>query len=281
MSPGSDVAQRLYSVPGALWERARQAPRRLLMLDYDGTLAPLRAERERALPFAGAAQLLAGIAGGGGTTVAVISGRRLQDLERLMAPEAVHLFAEHGWDRRLPDGRLVRHALRPEAEAALQQAAEEASGWEERIERKRCSIVLHTRGMAESAASEIEASCAGAWERLQGAGLRVCRIDGGVELRAAGHDKGSAVLELLAESPSATLPVYVGDDATDEDAFREVRAAGFGLRVGARERRSVAAGRLGGCREVAAFLEEWLAKVEHRPVRPDAPGGASGARRRA
>jgi trehalose-6-phosphatase len=69
--------------------------------------------------------------------------------------------------------------------------------------------------------------------------------------------------DLIRGSGAGTFPVYVGDDETDEDAFRAVRDAGLGIRVGSDERPSAAAARLASCEEVRAFLAAWLERVEH------------------
>jgi trehalose-phosphatase len=86
--------------------------------------------------------------------------------------------------------------------------------------------------------------------------LRLDRFDGGLELRAAGRDKGSAVRELLAEAPPGALLIYVGDDETDEAAFREVGPRGIALRVNRRPRPTAAHGTLASCAQVVRWLEQ-------------------------
>ena len=80
-----------------------------------------------------------------------------------------------------------------------------------------------------------------------------------VELRPSGKDKGVAIAEFLEETPfRGRAPVFVGDDLTDEDAFAEVRAHGFGVRVGGGRTKSLAVARLRDCEAVARFLARWL-----------------------
>jgi trehalose-phosphatase len=81
------------------------------------------------------------------------------------------------------------------------------------------------------------------------------RTNGGVELRAAGRTKGAAVRELLESAPETTLPLYVGDDETDEDVFREIRGSGLAVWVGS-SRNAAAPGWLQSCAGVRAFLQE-------------------------
>ena len=78
----------------------------------------------------------------------------------------------------------------------------------------------------------------------------------GVELRASGHDKGTALAELCSAMPPGTLPVYIGDDATDEDAFRYLRPLGIGIKVGM-ENDTAAVGRVPNPASVLRLLRGW------------------------
>jgi trehalose-phosphatase len=255
----------LAGVPPDLWAEAARARHRLLMLDYDGTLAPLRADRARAVPLPRSAGLLAEVAARPRTGVAVLSGRPIAQLRRLLGPLAVALVGEHGWELQRPGGRLVQGPLPPGCEAALAAAARAAAarGWGRLLDRKRSGLVLHVRRLAPGRARKAVEECLALWRPLAaGGGLRLERIDGGVELRARGRDKGSAALALIAAEPRGVVPVVIGDDATDEDAFDVVRHLGFALRVGATSRPSTATGRLPAPGAVADFLAEWLRVVE-------------------
>jgi trehalose 6-phosphate phosphatase len=257
---GAGLRVELGGLPATLWSRAAEAPHRLLMLDYDGTLAPFRVRRGEARPLPGVARLIGRIAAAGGTTVAVISGRPLAELIGLVGLLPAILVGEHGWETRLPDGRVERHRLPEEVAARLERAAVLAqdAGIGSRVERKRGALVLHTRGLPEDQAGDVVREGRRAWEAAAGyGGLRLDTIDGGLELRARSRDKGTAVRDLVAAAPPGTLAVYLGDDATDEDAFRELREIGFGIRVGPRERDSLAAGRLPSVESVETFLERW------------------------
>jgi trehalose 6-phosphate phosphatase len=256
------AAALLEGVPAALWSRAAAVPHRLLLLDYDGTLAPFRVRRDEARPLPGIARLVGRIAARGGTTVAVISGRPLAQLIGLVGLLPVVLVGEHGWESRLPDGRIERHALPDAIAARLEQAAGEAVAADlgGRVETKRGALVLHTRGLAATQAEEVVREGRRVWEPAAGyGGLRLDVIDGGLELRARSRDKGTAVRDLVAAAPAGALVVYLGDDVTDEDAFREAgRGGGFGIRVGTEDRRSLASGRLPSVEAVETFLERWL-----------------------
>ena len=256
----------LEGVPARLWKMVVLAPHRLLMLDYDGTLAPFVADRQAALPLPRTLQLVRRIASQPNTSVAIVSGRPLQEVERLVKPVPAVFVGEHGWERRGPDGSILQQPLRRSVAAAIDEAERiaVARGWGELIERKRSAVVLHTRSLPRDRARALCEQCASAWEGLaQAVQVTVDLIDGGVELRARGRSKGTAVLSLLSQSPFGTLGVFVGDDVTDEDAFDVVRDWGFGIRVGDCSRPSLATGRIPSCEAVPAFLEEWLTVVEN------------------
>jgi trehalose-phosphatase len=275
-------------VPGALWSRVAGAPHRLLMLDYDGTLAPLQIQADAARPRPRLLNLVARIAAAGDesraageagsragagavahSSVAIVSGRTLPDLERLIGRLPVILVGEHGWDVRWPGRPTIRHPLPEPVAAGLRRAAAaaEAAGFAHHIERKRCAVILHTRGLTPAHAEEMARACAVPWALEAAAGaLRLDRIDGGIELRAAARDKGTAVRELIAAVPTGAAAVCLGDDVSDEDAFLEVAQHGFGLRVGLDERPSHAAGRLPTQDDVEAFLAAWLAVLKVAPI---------------
>jgi trehalose 6-phosphate phosphatase len=258
----------LDGVPEKLWRLVSLARHRLLMLDYDGTLAPFAENRDEAWPTPRSLELLGRIASRPRVTVAVISGRPVQEVERFLGPLGAIVAGEHGYELRTPDGRLE---LRPLAESAVaildsaERLAREA-GWGARLERKRSAVVLHTRSMPAPDASDLEARGVALWERLaRGGVVSLDRIHGGLELRARGFDKGTVTRALLRDGPPGTLGVYVGDDVTDEDAFAAVRDRGFGVRVGDDARPTLAAARLPSCDALPDFLERWLAVLESAP----------------
>jgi trehalose-phosphatase len=251
-------------LPRGFWRAVVSARHRLLLLDYDGTLAPFRLRRDGAVPFPGARAILERVAAAPATSVAVVSGRRLEPLARLLRTSGVELVGEHGWEVRRRDGRVSRKEVPKRRREALEEAMASAreAGFGARLERKRASVVLHTRGLPPARARALQRACASLWGGGSDGGLlRLVPIDGGIELRAPGRDKGTAVRDLLEACPTGTLPVFLGDDATDEDAFRAVRARGFGIRVGPSARRSFASGRIRSCAGVRAFLARWLEEV--------------------
>lgn len=272
---GPEAPGRVEDLAEALWAEARDAEHRLLLMDYDGTLAPFHVDPLEAHPVPGAAPLLERITAAG-TRVAVISGRPVAQLRRLLEVGGITLVGEHGWEIWDPGTGLSRHPLPPSVAGSLARVAAAArrEPWGERLEEKRTSLVLHTRGMPEEAASRAAGSFGDLWlAEKPPAGLSLQPIDGGMELRATDRDKGSAVRDILSTCPPGVFSIYLGDEWTDEDAFRALAGRGAGIRVGLAERDSHAQHRLAGPEEVIAFLRRWVVSVE--TARPAATGRAS------
>lgn len=230
------------------------------MLDYDGTLVPYRLDREAAVPTDRSRELLWRLANRPRLSLVICSGRRLAELEGLVNGVQAHFVGEHGWEERTVEGRHVVRAVPGELAKWLGWAARTARehGWEEHLERKRGSLVLHTRGMEPLRAASIEDQSAIAWApACRHDGIRLERVDGGLELRAFVRHEGSMVADLLAGSGPETLPVYVGDDLCDEDAFFQLLGRGVAIHVGPRVPASIADYALPRAEDVESFLASW------------------------
>jgi trehalose 6-phosphate phosphatase len=252
-------------VPRDFWINVERAPHRLLLLDYDGTLAPFAENRLEATPLPEAVSLMAAIARGSRTSLGVVSGRPVRELQELIRLRDIMLVGEHGWEVLMPGETLTQHRLPPGIEVALRETARLSSSapWGSRLEVKRTSLVLHTRGLREEEAAGLIAQCRTVFEDVGfSAGLRIVEVHDGIELRAPYLDKGSAVRSLLALSPAGTFVVYIGDDRTDDDAFRAVQERGLGIQVGKHAGPTAAEGWIEGPESVATFLDEWTKRVE-------------------
>lgn len=245
----------------AFFRRLRSAGERLLMLDYDGTLAPFREERDAAVPHPGVRPLLARLVGAGHTRVVVVSGRALDDLRPLLAvdPEP-EMWGNHGWERRRPGGEVERADPGPRARRGLRDGLEAARSGAPpgAVEVKPASVAVHVRGLGDREASALLETVRTAWTALvRGAGLELHDFDGGVELRVPGRDKGTAVDAILEGSAEGAAAAYLGDDRTDEDAFRALRGRGLSVLVGDRPRETAADLWIRPPDELLAFLERW------------------------
>jgi trehalose-phosphatase len=237
----------------------------LLLLDYDGTLAPFRVDRFTSRPWAGVSELLARIQQLGRTRMAVITGRPAQEIAPLLGLDPpLEVWGLHGAERLYPDGRRNLE----QAPAATQAKLEELRQFLRRdslgglFEDKANGVVMHWRGASPRKAKLVETRTRALFEPLAHLnGLALLDFEAGLELRA-GRNKGGAVQAILAEAKPAGPVAYLGDDLSDEAAFRAVNlAAGSHLSaLVRRERRATAADLwLRPPGELKAFLERWIA----------------------
>ncbi len=221
--------------------------RRLLMLDFDGTLSPLTPARERAIPYAGVSTRLTNLLDQSSTRVVVISGRSASEAHGLLGSHpALEVWGVHGLEHRLPSGRVERAPVRAEAAEALAAAVRwaQARGFGDQVEEKYGAVALHWRALSSEQAAIVRISASDAWSSLaEQAGSELKAFDGGLELRAPGPNKGDVVRRVMTESlgadggltsmtgggkDGASLAVaYLGDDLTDEDAFHSLRVGGY------------------------------------------------------
>ncbi len=248
--------------PQGFYEHLATARRRILLLDYDGTLAPFRAQRRRAVPYPGVRRLLNAIAQDARNRVVVVSGRTVAEVLFLLRPaELLEVWGCHGAQRLLTNGAEQKKRLDPRARQALSQAAAWASGmgWGAQVEQKPFSVALHWRGLDPDQAQRMRRLARAQFRRLSSqAALEPLDFDGGLELRAAGVHKGQAVETILGEEGPDACLAYLGDDLTDEDAFQAVKGHGLGVLVRDEPRPSAASLWLRPPGELLEFLEVWL-----------------------
>ncbi len=208
--------------------------RTALLLDLDGTLLDIAPTPDAVVVPSGLVETLHRLRGRLGGAVAIVTGRTADVIDRLLGDGAFALGAEHGGTvRRLPGAPLERadKQLAPPADAwiaAAQRLADAHPG--ALVERKALGFTLHYRAVPEEGPlfrDALSAMLAGSptFELL--AGRLVW------EVRPRGVDKGTAVRALMAGPPFAgRLPLFIGDDVTDEDGMRVARAmGGAGLQV--------------------------------------------------
>ncbi len=247
--------------------RARQAPRRGLLLDFDGTLAPFVPDRARAVPFAGVRAILGRIASDERTRLGIVSGRAAEDLRRVVGSGLrLELWASHGLEQLTRDGSYVV----PQALPAISQFLDEVRLWIARrdwmaiVEVKPYGLALHERALPD-VYSQARPEILARWsDPARQAGLEILEFDGGVELRPSGIHKGRVVERILGELPPGAPVAYLGDDRTDEDAFAAIEGRGLGVLVRAERRPTRARAFLRPPEELLRFLEAWVEQPESR-----------------
>lgn len=211
--------------------RARRRRGLVAIFDVDGVLAPIAPSPELARVPPATRRTLHQLAERPGTLVGVVSGRPLGQVARMVGRDGLWLAGLHGAMRRPPGGRIDRawtdEQLRRGRQLARGLRLDLAGLANVRIESKGPLVAVHVRGAAAGAAAQAAdaaaARCPAGWHVLTG--RRV------YELRPRGFpDKGDAVRWIRAQRPGSPV-LYLGDDTTDEDAFRVLGARDFPVLV--------------------------------------------------
>ncbi|HEX7662384.1 MAG TPA: trehalose-phosphatase [Pseudonocardiaceae bacterium] len=211
--------------------RIARTPRLLVACDYDGTLAPIVEDPEKARPLPESVGALRALAGLHETTAAVISGRALRDLATLSRlPSEVHLVGSHGSEFDVGFVHALdsnARALHRRLEYELERLVSEQPGVQ--LEIKPASIAVHVRRAAPDVADWVlraVRSGPATWPGVQVTeGKRV------IELAVIQTDKGHA-LDVLRRQAGATGTIFIGDDVTDEKAFVRLTGQDLGIKVG-------------------------------------------------
>ncbi len=221
-----------------LLESYHSAERRLLLLDYDGTLMPFVSRAENAAPDAELLDILRSLAAGPRNTVVVVSGRDHVTLENWLAQTGVDLVSEHG----------ARYRLEMNGEWHLEPAAA-VDGWQEQIrsvmqvyadrtpgaylEEKDTSLVWHYRiAEPELAALRAKELMNTLESFVANTPLHVTQGNKVVEVKPSGVNKGRAVRRWLTETPGFDFVFAIGDDVTDEDTFAVLPKGSWSIKVG-------------------------------------------------
>lgn len=223
-------------------EQLRRAKHILLLIDYDGTLTPIVEQPELANLPESTKQLLKALARQRRFTLAIISGRALTDLKIMVGIDGITYVGNHGLEIEGPDISFV-HPLAEEfrpilslMHSGLSQALGTMRGV--LVEDKGVTLSVHYRQVAADKSAEVKSIF---YRTVHGAeSLGKVKITSGkkvYEIRPpVAWDKGRAV-ELLMQKygeggrRSGLLPIYLGDDLTDEDGFRVIQCYGNGLSV--------------------------------------------------
>jgi trehalose 6-phosphate phosphatase len=248
---------------GAELERRLGERRPAVFLDYDGTLTPIVERPEDAVISESMREAVRGLAAR--CPVCVVSGRDRRVVQRLMGIDDLIVAGSHGFDIWSPDEGTLEHEAGGGFEALIERVTarvqEEAGAIEGTlVEPKKASVALHYRLVAEperpmvaAIVDRLLAEYAG--ELKLTPGKMVFELQPNID-----WDKGKAVLHLLQvldlDRPDV-VPFYVGDDVTDEDAFRVLAGRGIGIFVGSADDPEVA-----GRDTHAAFVLDSTEEVE-------------------
>lgn len=240
-----------------------------LFTDYDGTLTPIVNRPEAATLSEEMRSLLQALSKQ--VTVAVISGRDRVDVQNMVGLDNLYYAGSHGFDITGPGNMHQQQedarASLPDLDAAENQLRDRVKSIVgAHVERKRFAIAVHYREVAESDVDRVETIIDRVLKehpqlRKRG-GKKIFELQPDVP-----WDKGRAVCWLLEElelNQQNVLPMYLGDDTTDEDAFQALRDRGIGIRIGAPEEPTQADYSLQTPHEVKQFFQKLLKQLSER-----------------
>jgi trehalose 6-phosphate phosphatase len=228
-----------------LQQRARHKPL-LLLTDFDGTVSDFVDDPNAAAITPRAAAALDACARLPGTTVGVVTGRRIADVQRRLPPGPEYVAGLHGLEIEGPDVTFQHPDLAMAAPVVrlLAETAERELSWCPglRLENKTYALTCHVRGTPAGLAKQaLQQFAALAKPSVDGGALRLLGAAEALEARpAADWDKGRALdwlrAHVAARIRAVPIVAYVGDDRTDEDAFLRLGPDDVGIGVGSATR---------------------------------------------
>jgi trehalose 6-phosphate synthase/phosphatase len=224
--------------PAEIQAAYMNSSRRLLILDYDGTLIPFAHRPQQAVPASSAISLLTALAADPKNCVALVSGRSAKDLDRWFGHiNGLWLVAEHGAELKPPKSpwEPLRSPVPTDWKATvtpiLEHHVDRTPG--SFVEEKKYALVWHYRlaepefgsWLANELASMLEAM-------LSETEVRAFRGQKTVEVRPVWANKGEALERILAAYPNPDFLFAAGDDRTDEDVFERLHDGAWTVHVG-------------------------------------------------
>jgi len=233
---------------------------RILMLDYDGTLSPFTSDRNKAYPYTGIEEILNNIINADNCRVVIITGRTIDDFLKLIHFKSMpEIWGSHGLEQLTPDGIYSKTPIECRITEGL-KAYEDALRLNNLLkycEMKASSIAVHWRGCSTSEINDINTNIEVISSRIKNEDILLYDFDGGKEIRIRAVNKGVAVNKVLSDSTGQCVAAYLGDDLTDEDAFKQLGQRGLKVLVRKVLRNTLADIWLEPPDELIRFLKKW------------------------
>ncbi len=232
-----------------------------VFLDYDGCLSPIVKDPAMAVLSPNMKKVLQKLAEV--ITVAVVSGRDRQNVQNLVQLDNLYFAGSHGFDITGPNGMQAEPGgasaaliALDKAETELESLLQEVEGAQ--VERKRYAIAVHYRNVSEDQVEQVkqvvDKVLQGHEDLKKGLGKKVIELKPNLNWH-----KGKAVLWLMQEiglDEDHVMPIYIGDDITDEDAFATLQGSGIGILVGEHDDKTAADFKLEDVEDVQRFLSD-------------------------
>jgi len=222
-------------IKGQIMKDFNRAKKRLILLDYDGTLVPFAKYPPLAYPSAKVLETLRRLVSLPDTKVVIISGRAKEEVERWLKPSGADISAEHGvWVKeggkkwKMP--KPLRCDWKDAAMPLIRTFVDRVPG--SFLEEKEYALVWHYRmanpELASQRAKELTANLLNLASNMNAQVVPGNKI---VEIRSSGTDKGSTALYFL-EKQKYDFILSIGDDTTDEDMFKALPEQAYTIKVG-------------------------------------------------
>lgn len=261
----TDIKNSLEALPHALHHLNEifnifNGRRPVLFLDYDGTLAPIVTDPAKAVMSEVTRNCLGKLATI--INVAIVSGRDRKDVEARVGFRNLIYAGSHGYDISGPDNFTYQQPEGNDAVVYLDQATKNLSEQLKSIpgavvERKKYAIAVHYRNVEEKNVEKVINAVDNELKKYiklkKGEGKKILELKPGADWH-----KGKAVLwlmETLNFTKDNFIPVFIGDDITDEDALKSIEKDGLGILVGSHGQETAATFRLDSIEEVNSFLK--------------------------
>lgn len=248
--------------PAELTDMVRDAEGLLVGFDFDGTLAPIADDPDVPTLSPDLRRSLGQLAERGNVRLAIVSGRELADLRERVGLEGVVYAGNHGLELRRDGEYSVRPAVEQYRSVvqsladSLQADLAEVPGT--RLENKDLTLTVHVRQTPPERVEDVRPILDERTAEYEDVTVRTGKAVFEVT-PSVPHDKGTVLSTLEAETPSDWLTLYLGDDTTDEDAFKAIQPEGIGVHVGT-DPNTAAVYSVESQRAVPEFLT-WLAST--------------------
>ena len=243
------------------WKSLKISSQSILMLDYDGTLSPFTPDRDHANPYEGVIDRLDILLNSNHTRVIIVSGRSITAIEKLLKTnKALEIYGCHGAEYFHPSHgyKLITNEKSKEF---LNNVIEwvNSNNFKKITEIKPVSVAFHWRGLSFSDSHKLREQLEKQWfQAVSKYGFELHHFDGGIELRPSDINKGTVVQTILAQVENSIPIAYLGDDLTDEDAFKEVGNNGLSVLVKEKKRSTKADLQLIPPTELLDFFDKWI-----------------------